>query len=133
MTVDEILLAQSSVEKAAVIVNFHGDYSSEKVVIGHYLDGRVSAVIGDHWHVPTADGRILPGGTAHQTDAGMVGILNASLGVDVSVIIDRWRDNKMVPNRLAQTGPLQFNGFIFEVDTNTHLAVTAKSINLTYN
>ena len=63
--IDSILKSQEDVSRAATVVNFHGDYSSEKVVIGHYLDGRVTAVVGDHWHVPTADARILAAGTAH--------------------------------------------------------------------
>src|SRR5690606_14310322 len=52
--IDEILESQNMVTRAATVVNFHGDYSSEKRIIGYYLDGRVTAVVGDHWHVPTA-------------------------------------------------------------------------------
>lgn len=131
--IDQILESQAEIKKAVIVVDFHGDFSSEKVVAGHYLDGRVSAVIGDHWHVPTADGRVLPGGTAHITDAGMVGVLNASLGVDVSVIIERWLDEKIVSNRLSEEGPYQLNGLMFEVDTTTGLSVSAEQLNLVYS
>ncbi|MBC7707867.1 YmdB family metallophosphoesterase, partial [Polaromonas sp.] len=79
--IDTILAAETDTPKIATVVNFHGDFSSEKVIIGHYLDGRVTAVIGDHWHIPTADARVLPKGTAHITDVGMCGALNSSLGV----------------------------------------------------
>ena len=57
----------------AAIVDFHGEATSEKMAMGHYLDGRVSLVVGTHSHIPTADAQILPGGTAYQTDAGMCG------------------------------------------------------------
>jgi metallophosphoesterase (TIGR00282 family) len=126
-TIDDILESQKDVERAATIVNFHGDFSSEKVVIGHYLDGRVSAVIGDHWHVPTADARVLPGGTAHMTDVGMVGVLNASLGVAYDSIIPRWQTSQPTKNVLAVEPPFQFNALIVEVDENG-LAQSAEAI-----
>src|SRR5579859_423588 len=71
--IDAILAREKDTPRVATIVNFHGDFSSEKRIIGYYLDGRVTAVIGDHWHVPTADAMLLPKGTAHQTDVGMCG------------------------------------------------------------
>jgi 2',3'-cyclic-nucleotide 2'-phosphodiesterase len=97
-----------------IIVNFHGDYSSEKVIIGYYLDGRVTAVIGDHWHVPTADARVLPKGTAHITDVGMVGVLDASLGVSFDSVLPRWRDGKVTRNALETKGPRQFNAVLIK-------------------
>lgn len=113
--IDQILKAEDGVKKTPVIVNFHGDYSSEKVVIGHYLDGRVSAVVGDHWHVPTADARILPGGTAHITDVGMCGVLDASLGVKFDSVIPRWRDGKATRNELETGGRRQFNSVLVNI------------------
>ena len=107
--IDEILKQK---ETETVIVNFHGDYSSEKVVIGHYLDGRVTAVVGDHWHVPTADARVLTKGTAHITDVGMCGALNASLGVKFSSVLPRWRDEQQTRNILETEGPRQFNAVL---------------------
>lgn len=126
--IDEILEAEKDHPKLATIVNFHGDYSSEKVVIGHYLDGKVSAVIGDHWHVPTADARILPGGTVHITDVGMVGTLNSSLGIKLDIIYKRWRDDIKSRNEIETTGPMQFNGLIFEINSDTNLATSVKQI-----
>ena len=110
--IDEVLEREKSHKRAATVVNFHGDYSSEKVVIGHYLDGRVSMVVGDHWHVPTADARVLPGGTAHMTDVGMCGALDASLGVKYASIIPRWRDEHVTTNELEESGPRQFNALL---------------------
>ena len=77
-TVDSIL---NHHEQDAVIVDFHAEVSSEKVAMGWHLDGRVAAVFGTHTHVPTADGRVLPGGTAHISDVGMTGSRTSVLGV----------------------------------------------------
>jgi 2',3'-cyclic-nucleotide 2'-phosphodiesterase len=114
LVIDKILKAEETTHKAAVIVNFHGDYSSEKVVIGHYLDGRATLVVGDHWHVPTADAQVLPGSTAHITDVGMCGALDASLGVTYDSIIPRWRDGVHTRNALATTGRKQFNAVLVQ-------------------
>lgn len=75
----------------AIVVDFHAEVTSEKVALGWYLDGRVAAVLGTHTHVPTADGRVLPGGTAFISDVGMTGSRNGVLGVDREVIIGRMR------------------------------------------
>ena len=130
--IDEILNAEIQTKKAAIVVNLHGDYSSEKVVVGHYLNGRATAVIGDHWHVPTADARVLSKGTAHITDAGMVGVLDSSLGIKTSLITERWRDGVVNVNELETDKPWQLNGLLFEVDTSTSKALSAKSINLVF-
>jgi len=114
LVVDQILSSQKDVVKAATVVNFHGDYSSEKTIIGHYLDGRASLVVGDHWHIPTADARVLPGGTAHITDVGMCGALNASLGIKFTSVIPRWRDGQQTRNILETDGPHQFNAVLIK-------------------
>lgn len=122
--VDQILEENKDVQREATIVNFHGDFSSEKRVIGYYLDGRVSAVIGDHWHVPTADAMVLPKGTVHISDVGMCGALHSSLGVKTDVIVKRWHDGVVSRNELETTGPLQFNAVLIE----TNEASLAKTI-----
>jgi 2',3'-cyclic-nucleotide 2'-phosphodiesterase len=116
--IDDIFNSLSSEEFSAIIVNFHGDFSSEKVIIGHYLDGRVSAVIGDHWHIPTADARVLKGGTAHITDVGMCGSLDSSLGVKFESVLPRWRDGIHTRNELETDGAMQFNAVLIETDAN---------------
>lgn len=110
--IDTILAAEQPTAKIATIVNFHGDFSSEKVIIGHYLDGRASLVVGDHWHIPTADARVLPKGSAHITDVGMCGALNSSLGVTYDSVVPRWRDGIQTRNVLETEGPLQFNAVL---------------------
>lgn len=114
--IDKILEQEQDIEKAAIVVNFHGDFSSEKVVIGHYLDGKVTLVVGDHWHVPTADARVLPAGTAHISDVGMCGALDASLGVSFGSVVPRWHDNIQTKNALETMGKKQFNAVL--VTTN---------------
>ena len=128
-TIDQILEEQKNEPKIAIIVNYHGDYSSEKVVIGHYLDGRVTAVIGDHWHVPTNDYRILPKNTAHISDVGMIGSRNSSLGVKLDVIIARWRDNSKLRNILEDQDEIQFNAVYIEFDPKTKEAQKILPIN----
>ncbi len=122
--IDQILEAEKDTERAATVVNFHGDFSSEKRIIGYYLDGRVTAVIGDHWHVPTADADVLPKGTAHQTDVGMCGSLDSSLGVKFDTLIPRWRDGRVTQNTLETTGRMQFDTLLIET-TDAGLASTA--------
>lgn len=125
--VDEILNMLSNDIKIRII-NFHGDFSSEKRVFGYYLDGRVSSVIGDHWHVPTADAMIMPKGTAHITDVGMCGSLHSSLGVKTNVIIDRWKTNKSSRNEMEDEGPMQFNALLVCIDETTGLAQSVQHI-----
>jgi 2',3'-cyclic-nucleotide 2'-phosphodiesterase len=120
--IDEILLAEKGRRRIATIVDFHADWSSEKVVFGHYLDGRVTAVVGDHWHVPSADARVLPGGTAHISDVGMTGTLDSCLGVRSELIIERWRDDKKNRNDLEEARPWQLNAVLIDADNQTGLA-----------
>jgi 2',3'-cyclic-nucleotide 2'-phosphodiesterase len=126
--IDAILAEHNLESLAAIIVSFHGDYSSEKVIIGHYLDGRVSMVVGDHWHVPTADAGVLPKGTAHITDVGMIGVLDSSLGVTYESVIPRWRDGLQTKNQLEENGRKQFNMLLVEVDEKTSLAKSCQHI-----
>ena len=124
--VDKILADEVDVSRAATVVNFHGDFSSEKRIIGYYLDGRVTAVIGDHLHVPTADADVLPKGTAHMTDVGMCGSLDSSLGVKFDTLIPRWRDGYVTKNILETNGRMQFNALLIETDDTSGRAVDAR-------
>lgn len=101
----------------AIIVDFHGEATSEKVAMGHYLDGRVSLVVGTHTHIPTADLRILTGGTAYQTDAGMCGDYESVIGMDKDVAISRFTKRGSERLSVAQGEP-SLCGLIVDVDTN---------------
>jgi len=126
--IDNILNTLSIDDYEAIIINFHGDFSSEKVVIGQYLDGRVTAVVGDHWHVPTADARVLKNGTAHITDVGMCGSLDSSLGVKFESVLPRWRDGIQTRNILEEAGAMQFNAVVIETNPATNRAQSIRHI-----
>ena len=128
--IDSILESEKNNKKLTTIVNFHGDYSSEKRVIGYYLDGKVGGVIGDHWHVPTADSGILPNGTAHVTDVGMCGSLDSSLGIKLNVIIDRWHNSKPSRNILEMGGRMQFNAVLMSINNETGLGESIERIQI---
>lgn len=116
--VDRILADHVDDDRVATVVNFHGDFSSEKRIIGYYLDGRATLVVGDHWHVPTADAMLLPKGTAHITDVGMCGSLDSSLGISLSAVIPRWRDGMRTSNTLETAGRMQFNAVLVTTNAN---------------
>lgn len=80
-------------ETKVIIVDFHGEATSEKVAFGYFLDGKVSAVIGTHTHIQTADEKILPNGTAYITDVGMTGPSHSVIGIEVKQILDRFLTN----------------------------------------
>lgn len=105
-----------------VLVDVHGEATSEKQSIGHHCDGRVSAVLGTHSHVPTADGWVLPGGTAYQTDVGMCGDYDSVIGMKKETAIQRFI--KKVPgDRLAPAeGEGTMCGAIVDIDDKTGLA-----------
>ena len=101
-----------------IIVDMHAEVTSEKVAMGRYLDGRVSAVVGTHTHVQTADDCILPGGTAYLTDAGMTGPRDSVIGVRTETAISRFLTR--LPKRLeTASGESQLNGAVIAVDRNT--------------
>lgn len=115
-------------EKArVVVVDFHAEATSEKVAMGWYLDGKVSAVVGTHTHVQTADERILPGGTAYITDLGMTGPWNSVIGVKKEIIIDKFVTQ--IPQRFeVAPGPFQFNGVVIDIDEETGEASSIRRI-----
>jgi metallophosphoesterase (TIGR00282 family) len=84
---DELL---SKIKAKVILLDIHGEATSEKVALGWYLDGRVTAVLGTHTHIPTADERILPQGTAYQTDVGMSGPYDSVIGVEKDLILQRF-------------------------------------------
>jgi hypothetical protein len=100
-----------------VLIDFHGEATSEKQAIGWYLDGRVTAVVGTHTHVPTADARLLPQGTAFCTDTGMCGARDSIIGDEVEPVLRRFLTQ--MPTRLpAATGVAQINGLLIEADSD---------------
>jgi hypothetical protein len=100
------------------ILDWHAEATSEKLAMGWHVDGRFSAVVGSHTHVPTADARILPQGTALVADTGMVGPRDSILGIEPSIIVSRFRDH--LPRRFEMaSGVVQFNSVVVDVDDAT--------------
>jgi len=106
----------------AVLVEVHGEATSEKMALGHYLDGRASLVVGSHTHSPTADAQILPGGTAYQTDAGMCGDYDSVIGMEKEEAVARFA-TRMRNERLSPSmGEATFCAVFAQTDDATGLA-----------
>ena len=99
-----------------IILDWHADATSEKAVMGRYLDGKVSAVFGTHTHVPTADAKILPKGTAYISDIGMVGPYESIIGVEIEPAIERFVKNIKTPKNPVETGPIEVNAIYLELE-----------------
>lgn len=112
----------------AIVVDFHCEATSEKQVIGHMLDGRVSLVVGTHTHTPSADARVLAGGTAYQTDAGMCGDYSGVIGFDKHEPVRRYIERTPGERLEALTGPGTLCGIAVEIDDRTGLTVRTKRV-----
>jgi hypothetical protein len=119
---DELLAALDPAIRVR-FVDFHAELTSEKVAMGWHLNGRVSAVIGTHTHVPTADSRILSGGTAYQSDAGMTGPYNSVIGVDKEMILRRFLTGLGGRMEAAKDG-VELHGVLVSIDEFTGKALT---------
>lgn len=112
----------------AIFLDFHGEATSEKMAMGHYCDGRVSAVVGTHTHVPTADTQVLPKGTGYQTDAGMCGCFDGVIGMDLdnslNIFLRRRPKEKLFPTE----GPVTLCGVLFTLDPKTGLCLKAEAL-----
>ena len=132
LTENPFLKAKKIIEKIQnqvdmIIVDFHAEATAEKIALGYYLDGKVTAVFGTHTHVQTADEKILPNGTAYITDIGMTGPEHSVIGMDIKASIKRFETTLPERYRIAE-GECIFNGVIFEVDDKTSKATNIKRI-----
>ena len=124
--VDELL---KNITSKVIFVDLHAEATSEKIAMGWYLDGRVTAVIGTHTHVPTADERILPQGTAYLTDSGMTGPYDSVIGVEKEQVIERFLTS--LPGRFQPaSGDVRFCAVIIDCDENTGKASSIKRLML---
>lgn len=108
-------------------VDFHAELTSEKMAMGWHLDGRVSAMVGTHTHVPTADTRILPRGTAYQTDAGMTGPYDSVIGVEKEPVLRKFLTSLPVRFEAAR-GNAQLHAVVINVEPDTGRAVSARRL-----
>lgn len=113
------LIDQARERTPFIFVDFHAEVTSEKQAMGWYLDGRVSAVIGTHTHVQTADNRILPGGTGYLTDVGMTGPYDAILGVEKEAVLKRFLTGMPVRFEVQKSGRYQLSAVVIELDRKT--------------
>lgn len=126
----DALLADLPADTRVRFVDFHAEATSEKMAMGWHLDGRVTAVIGTHTHIPTADARILPGGTAYQTDCGMTGPYDSVIGVEKRTILHRFLTQ--LPARFeAASGMVELHATIVEADPGAGLARSIRPIVIT--
>jgi metallophosphoesterase (TIGR00282 family) len=111
-----------------IIVDFHGEITSEKMAIGHFFDGSSTGVVGTHTHVPTADTRILDKGTAYQTDIGMCGDYNSVIGMNKENSLKKFLKHKDAINHFPSEGAASLSGIIIEADPDTGLAKRVKRL-----
>ena len=111
----DAIVAELAEQSSVLFIDFHAEATSEKVALAWYLDGRVSAVVGTHTHVTTADERILPGGTAFLSDVGMTGPHESVIGVDVQSVLRRFLERRSVRMHVAQ-GDLRISAVVIEID-----------------
>jgi calcineurin-like phosphoesterase len=105
-------------EAKVILVDMHGEATSEKTAIAHYFDGKVTAVVGTHTHVPTCDHRVLPGGTAFCSDLGMTGPYDSVIGVEKALVIQRFLT--AMPNRFETAkGDPRFAAVVVDADEQT--------------
>jgi metallophosphoesterase (TIGR00282 family) len=114
-TVDQLL---KQVQAKVIFVDIHAEATSEKVAMGWYLDGRVSAVVGTHTHIPTADERVLPKGTAYITDVGMTGPYDSVIGVQKELVVGKFLSNMPVRFEPA-TGDVRLCAVVVDCDETT--------------
>ncbi len=121
------LLTEVKSKPPVIIVDFHAEATSEKVAMGRYLDGRVSAVLGTHTHVGTSDSRLLPQGTAYVTDVGMTGPVDSVIGMETEVVIQRFLTG--IPHRMSVArGKTMFNAVLLRVDEKSGRAISIDRI-----
>jgi len=124
---DELL---KRVTEKVILVDIHAEATSEKISMGWYLDGRVTAVLGTHTHIPTADEHVLPNGTAYQTDVGMTGPYDSVIGVKKELVINRFLTN--MPARFeAASGDVRLCAVVIDCDESNSKARSIKRIMLT--
>jgi 2',3'-cyclic-nucleotide 2'-phosphodiesterase len=114
-----------------IIIDFHAEATSEKIAFGYYMDGKVSAVIGTHTHVQTADEKILPGGTAYITDVGMTGPYDSVIGIEKEQIIERFLTNMPMRFETAK-GEGIFSAVVIEIDEETGKSSAVQRLQLKY-
>jgi hypothetical protein len=125
-TADRLLVGE---KPTFTLVDFHAEATSEKLALGYYLDGRVSALWGTHTHVPTADEQLLPKGTGYQTDLGMTGPIQSVIGVRPQQSVETFLGGQPGRYQVAE-GPCKMQGTVFSLDSATGLCVSVERVDI---
>ena len=125
---DNILSNLANKNISAIIIDMHAEATSEKIALGHFLDGKVSAILGTHTHVMTADARISPAGTALITDTGLTGLADGVIGVEKDGIIKTFLTQIKTPHVIPESGHAVLNAVALTINPKTKKAVTLKPI-----
>ncbi len=126
----EEIVRQIRGECDIILVDFHAEATSEKICLGFFLDGKVTAVVGTHTHVQTADERILPKGTAYITDLGMVGVQDSAIGLDIDSVIEKFINCRAGKFIVPETGNCIYCGVLLEIDDKTNLPVKIERVSI---
>jgi metallophosphoesterase (TIGR00282 family) len=125
------LVDEMRAETNIIVIDFHAEATAEKIAFARYVDGLVSAVVGTHTHVPTADAQVLPGGTAYVTDLGMTGSHGGVIGYKAETAIQRQMLGRRVRLELAE-GNLRLQGVIVDIDTASGRAISIERIDIAH-
>ncbi len=126
----QLAALESSVK--VILVDMHAETTSEKMAMGRYLDGRVSAVVGTHTHVQTADEQIFPNGTAYLTDLGMTGPHDGVIGMQTEIVIERFLRGLALKFEPSE-GAIRLNGLIVDIDEESGLALRVERLSLSHS
>lgn len=126
---EELLEKYKTEDLAGIIVDFHAEATSEKVALGYYLDGKVSAIIGTHTHIQTADETILANGSAYISDIGMIGAKESVIGLDKDQVVQNFINEAGMSADIPESGICAINGVYLEIDSATKRAVKIERIN----
>ncbi|HOE96741.1 MAG TPA: TIGR00282 family metallophosphoesterase [Candidatus Sumerlaeota bacterium] len=121
------LIAEARMETAVIVIDFHAEATSEKVAMAAYVDGRVTAVIGTHTHIPTADARLTAAGTAAITDVGMTGPYDSVIGIESGVVLEQLMSGMPVRHRVAEHG-VRICGLMFDAELESGRATNVEPL-----
>lgn len=127
--IEEILEKYKNEDLAGIIVDFHAEATSEKVALGYFLDGRVSAIIGTHTHIQTADDRILTSGSAYISDIGMIGAKESVIGLEKDEVVQNFINEAGMSADIPEIGICLLSGVYLEIDAQTKKAIKIERIN----
>ena len=116
-----------------ILIDFHAEATSEKMSLGYFLDGKVTAVVGTHTHVQTADERILPNGTGYITDLGMVGIYDSVIGLDIESVVEQFISCRKGKFTVPENGRCIYTGVVLDIDNATNKLNNIESVRVLTN